>query len=105
MAGSVAGSNPSSTNKPIEQPSQEMSASNSGVDNGMNSVYQDRYIDEFSGMIPDEVKEVKTQNGEMKLTAIYPNGKLGHFEGMELIGKFIKTPEYRQFLERKLGGQ
>lgn len=107
MAAGVAGNSAGSAGaKHAQQPAQTQVQQNQGLsdyDKQMNHVYQDRYIDEFSGMIPTEVKETKTNNGEMKLTAIYPNGKVGHFEGMELIGKFIKTPEYRQFLEGKLG--
>lgn len=96
MAGGVAGNSP--TSSAPQRPNQEVSSD-------MNKVYQDRYIGEFNGMIPVEVKEVNTESGEPKLLAVYADGRLGHFEGQELIGKFIQTPEYRQFLEGKLGQQ
>lgn len=105
MAGGVAGNSGSAGGQHAPSQGTEKSAFQAGADSDMNKVYLDRYVDEFSGMIPDEVKERTGENGEMKLTAFYPNGKMGHFEGMELIGRFIKTPEYRQFLEGKLGVQ
>lgn len=97
MAGGVAGSSPSSNVTHAPQRPE--------VSTDMNKVYQDRYIGEFNGKIPVEVKEINTQSGEPKLLAVYADGTLGHFEGQDLIGKFIQTPEYKQFLEGKFGQQ